>query len=178
MDGSDHKSDRRVADIISQRVGAGESDLVAGWQQMLAGFLEKVAPQLTAGRLVTFHTLLPDEKTFFEALYPEVHVPDHVTGLFISPSVREQMMGGPPLTEADRNTPREDRSPDAGILLACRANDFQTIVNVLFAHAPHTPAIDVYDRGRLIAGYSYAAIPECRAEISAILDRHLSVQSL
>ena len=33
------ESDRRVADIIHRRVGAGESGLVAGWQQMLTGLL-------------------------------------------------------------------------------------------------------------------------------------------
>ena len=95
MDGSSTNSDRRVASIIHHRVGAGENELVAGWQQMLAGLLEKMAPYLTAGRLVTFHTLLPDEKSFFETLHASVDVPGHVTALFISPSVREQMMGGP-----------------------------------------------------------------------------------
>jgi len=174
MHESEKTADRRVADIIDKRVGAGENDLVAGWQQMLAELLEKMAPHLTAGRLVTFHTLTPEEKTFFEALYPEVDVPANATALFISPSVRQQMMGGPPANETEPTGQRPEDAPDAGILLACRRNDFQTIVNVLFAHPPHTPAVDVYDRGRLIAGYSYATIPDCRREISAILERHLA----
>jgi hypothetical protein len=174
MDGYEKPSDRRVAEIIEQRVGAGESDLVVGWQQMLAGLLEKMAPFLSAGRLVTFRTLLPEEKTFFEALHRDVVVPGHVTALFISPSVRHQMMGGqPPADRAARTSQPPDNPPDAGILLACGANDYQTIVNALFAHPPHTPAIDVYERGRLAAGYSYASIADCRGEISAILQRHL-----
>jgi hypothetical protein len=174
MDESSTTSDRRVASIIHHRVGVGENELVAGWQQMLADLLKKMAPYLTAGRLVTFHTLLPDEKTFFETLHTTVDVPDHVTALFISPSVREQMMGGPSTDPDGRSTPIEGRFPDAGILLACRANDRHAIVNVLFAYPPHTPAIDIYDRGRLIAGYSYTSIAECRKEISAILERHLA----
>ena len=171
-------ADRRVAEIIDQRVGAGESDLVVGWQQMLAGLLEKMAPFLSAGRLVTFRTLLPEEKTFFEALHRDVAVPGHVTAIFISPSVRHQMMGGqPPAGGVVQAIQPPGNPPDEGILLACRANDHQTIVNVLFAHPPHTPAVDVYDQGRLIAGYSYASIPDCRKEIGVILGRHLSSQS-
>jgi len=176
MDGSDTPDSRRVADIIDRRVGAGENELVAGWQQMLADLLKKMAPFLSAGRLVTFRTLLPEEKAFFEALLRDVAVPDHVTAIFISPSVRQQMMGGPPEKEMDQTAPIQERSPDAGILLACRAKDHQTIVNALFAHPPHTPAVDIYDQGRLIAGYSYASIPDCRKEIGIILGRHLSVQ--
>jgi len=174
MDEFEKPSDRRVAAIIDQRVGAGESDLVVGWQQMLAGLLEKMAPFLTAGRLVTFRTLLPEEKTFFEALHRDVAVPGHVTAIFISPSVRHQMMDGQPsVDKAAQTPPPPENPPDAGILLACCANDHQTIVNVLFAHPPHTPAIDVYEQGRLAAGYSYTSIPDCRGEISAILQRHL-----
>jgi hypothetical protein len=178
MDEFETPSDRRVAAIIDQRVGAGESDLVVGWQQMLAGLLEKMAPFLSAGRLVTFRTLLPEEKTFFEALHRDVAVPSHVTAIFISPSVRHQMMGGqPPAGGVAQAIQPPGNPPDAGILLACRANDYQTIVNVLFAHPPHTPAVDVYDQGRLIAGYSYVSIPDCRKEIGIILGRHLSAQS-
>lgn len=178
MSERDHHADRRVAAIIDERVGAGESDLVKGWQQMLAGLLEKMAPFLSAGRLVTFRTLLPEEKMFFEALLRDVAVPGHVTAIFISPSVRHQMMGGqPPAGGVAQAIQPLGNPPDAGILLACRANDHQAIVNVLFAHPPHTPAVDVYDQGRLIAGYSYASIPECRKEIGIILGRHLSAQS-
>ena len=175
MDGSDHNTGRQVADIIDRRVGAGENERVAGWQKMLTGLLENIAPYLVSGRLVTFHTLLPDEDTFFQALYQEIMVPAHVTALYISPSVRHQMMFGN-RTADEKGMPayRPDDAPDDGILLACRTNDYLTIVNALFAHPPHTPAIDVYDQGGLIAGYSYASIPACREEISTIIQTHLT----
>ena len=169
-----NETDRWMADVIHQRAGAGENELVAGWQKMLSDLLEKMAPYMIAGRLVTFNTLLPEEKPFFELLHQSVAVPGHAMALFISPSVRHQMMfgnrkmGGSVAAAGNSESP-----PDAGILLASRADDRQTIVNVLFAYPPHTPAIDVYDRGRLIAGYSYAAIPECREEISFVLKTHL-----
>lgn len=166
---------RRVADTIHGRVGAGASDLVAGWQRMLADLLEKTAPYLSPGRLVTFHKLLPEEKTFFEALHRATTLPAGATALFISPSVRHQMMQGHP-AGAEAGVARRSSSnpPDAGILLACREGDTTTIVNVLFAHPPHTPAIDVYESGRLVAGYSYASMAACRGELSAVLQRHLA----
>ena len=162
---------RRAADIIHGRVGAGPSELVAGWQGMLADLLEKTAPYLSPGRLVTFHNLLPEEKTFFEALHRAVSLPAGATALFISPSVRHQMMSGNPAGNAHRPP---SNPPDAGILLACREGDSATIVNALFAYPPHTPAIDVYENGQLVAGYSYASMAVCRGELSAVLERHLA----
>lgn len=79
------------------------------------------------------------------------------------------MMGGPPTNETVHTVPIQARSPDAGILSACRAKNYQTIANVLIVHPPHSPAVDVYDQGRLIAGYRYASIPDCRKEIGIIL---------
>lgn len=179
MDGSDSSSSRRVADIIDRRVGAGENELVSGWQKMLAGLLENMAPYLVNGRLVTFHTLLPDEDTFFQTLHQEIMVPAHVTALYISPSVRHQMMfGNRAGGEKGMSAYRPEDAPDAGILLACRANDYKAIVNALFAHPPHTPAIDVYDQGGLIAGYSFASISACREEISTIIQTHLSAPTI
>jgi hypothetical protein len=166
---------RRVADTIHGRVGTGPSDLVAGWQRMLADLLKKMAPYLTPGQLVTFHSLLPEEKTFFEALHRAIKLPAGVTALFISPSVRHQMMSGHPAgAEVGAARRSSSRSPDAGILLACRVGDTATIVNALFAHPPHTPAIDVYESGQLLAGYSYASMGACRGELSAVLQRHLA----
>jgi hypothetical protein len=174
MDASDSDSGRRVADIIGQRVGAGENEQVAGWQKMLTGLLENMAPFLLRGRLVTFHTLLPAEKAFFETLHKDIVVPGHVTALYISPSVRHQMMfGNRGAEETDVPAYRPEEAADDGILLACREKNYQTIVNVLFAHPPHTPAIDVYDHGGLIAGYSYASIKACREEVSTVIQTHL-----
>ena len=178
MGASDSDAGRRVADVIGQRVGAGENEQVAGWQKMLTGLLENMAPFLLAGRLVTFHTLLPEEKVFFETLYKAIEVPGHVTALYISPSVRHQMMfGNRGAEEPDLPLYRPEDVADDGILLACREKDYQTIVNVLFAHPPHTPAIDVYDHGGLIAGYSYASIAACREEVSAVIQTHLPIKA-
>ena len=106
-------------------------------------------------------------------------VPGHVTALYISPSVRHQMMfGNRGAEETDVPAYRPEDAADDGILLACREKNYQTIVNVLFAHPPHTPAIDVYDQGGLIAGYSYASIPACREEISTIIQTHLSAPTI
>ena len=174
MPGRKEERDRRLADIIHQRVGAGKSGLVAGWQQVLTGLLDKMAPYLSAGRMVTFQTLLPEEKMFFEALQGCVSVPTHVAALYIPPSVRHQMMGGLSATKAGMPlSPAQTAYPDDGILLASRRNNYTTIVNVLFAHPPHTPAIDIYEDGQLIAGYCYARLDACREEIKTILDRHL-----
>lgn len=180
MDGSDHNTGRQVADIIDQRVGVGENEKVAGWQKMLTGFLENMAPYLVPGRVVTFHTLLPAEKAFFKTLHQGIVVPGHVTALYISPSVRHQMMFGNRNAEEPDVVPayRPEDAPDDGILLACRENDHQTIVNALFAHPPHTPGIDVYDQGGLIAGYSYASITACREEISTIIQTHLTAPTI
>lgn len=69
FDGSGHDgSGHWIAETIHDRAGTGPSDRVAGWQGLLADLLEKTGPQLSAGRRVTFRALLPEEKTFFEAL--------------------------------------------------------------------------------------------------------------
>ena len=176
MEESTKKTGHRVAEIIGQRVGTGANELVAGWQQMLTGILEHMTPYLAAGRLVTFQSLLPDEQRFFQALLRDITVPDHVTALYMSPSVRHQMMYGHRTggSEGEEMPYHPDDRPDDGTLLACRIKNYQTIVNVLFAHPPHTPAIDVYDNSALTAGYSYASIPSCRDEITTVLRTHLS----
>jgi hypothetical protein len=77
--------------------------------------------------------------------------------------------------------PAADRSaenpPDRGILLAGRKVDFEPIVNALFAKPPFTPAIDVYEKGRLLAGYAYHSIDECIADLTHVLQTHLQRQT-
>jgi hypothetical protein len=63
--------------------------------------------------------------------------------------------------------------PDAGVVVASRHGEFDVIVNALFAFHPFTPAIDVYDRGQLIAGYQFETVDACLSELSNVLDRHL-----
>lgn len=100
MPDSSDDTGRRVADTIHGRVGAGRSELVAGWQRMLADLLEKMAPYLSPGRLVTFHNLWPEEKTFFEALHRAVSLPAGATALFISPSHKRRAGTSPGFSQA------------------------------------------------------------------------------
>ena len=62
---------------------------------------------------------------------------------------------------------------DAGVVIAARHGEFDVIVNALFACHPFTPAIDVYARGPLTAGYRFKSIDACVAELSTVLGRHL-----
>jgi hypothetical protein len=166
---------RHVTDTIEKRVGVGPNDSVSGWQQFLARILHTMAPYLQAGRLVTFQDLLPIEKAFFRSLHAGIRVPPRAAALYIAPSVRHQMM-------YTNQQPRPAHLPafdleaqqDAGVLLASGANDHRVIVNALFAHPPCTPAIDVYESGQLIAGYTYYTIEECMAAIGPLLQVYLA----
>ena len=63
--------------------------------------------------------------------------------------------------------------PDAGVLVASRSEAHDVVLNVLFAHPPFTPAVDVYESGQFTAGYQYADIDACRQELESVLQRHL-----
>ncbi len=164
---------RFVADTIAQRVRVGDDPIVAGWQNMLSAILTKMRPFLEKGRLVTFRHLLPAEKTFFSALSGSVRVPEHALALYLPPSARHQMMhanhGAGSRAPADLYP---DRFPDAGVVLAA-GDGFEVILNALFAHPPTLPAVDVYESGRLIAGYTYRRIDECVSSLTALMKTHL-----
>ncbi|MFZ1198752.1 MAG: hypothetical protein WAO07_01185, partial [Desulfobacterales bacterium] len=99
------------------------------------------------GVTVTFQHLAPSEIIFFERLKNEVRIPQSAATIYLPPSVRKQMLGEKQVINDD------SRQPDAGVVVASHHDDFDVIVNVLFALHPFTPAIDLYDRGQLIAGY-------------------------
>lgn len=172
-----HQDDtgRHISETIAKRAGVGPSDSVSGWQDFLARILQTMAPYLQAGRLVTFQDLLPVEKAFFRSLHATIRVPPPAAALYIAPSVRHQMMYA-------NQQPRPAHLPafdlesqqDAGVLLASGATDRRVIVNALFAHPPCTPAVDVYESGRLIAGYTYYTIEACMAAIGPLLQVHLA----
>ncbi len=165
---------RRIAETIAQRVRPGADPNVAGWQAMLADLLGRMSPFMPAGQLVTFQTLQPREKAFFSDLHTRVHVPDSVAALYLPPSVRHQMLyRGQANKAALLGNDDPDNPPDAGIFLGSRPDDFGVIVNALFAHPPFTPAVDVYDQGQLIAGYTYYRIEECIQALSELLAVHL-----
>jgi len=158
----------RLAHTVQQRTGVGPTEIVAGWQGFLVEMLEKMKPFLMPGALITFRTLTSHESSFFGRLREETAVPQSVAAFYLPPSVRHQMMGGDP----DRF--EQDRQVDAGALVASRPGNYTTIVNALFARSPYTPAVDVYENGQLIAGYQFADIDTCVAEINSILERHLA----
>lgn len=162
---------RKLARVIEKRAGTGASDIVAGWQSMLQNMLLHMRPFLKPGSIVTFQHLLPDEKLFFKRLVDEVPVPDTAQAFYLPPSVRHKMLGG----QADDGD--EIGLSDAGVLVASRTDGHDTIVNALFARASCTPAVDVYEQGKLVAGYQYLTIDACRSEIGTILLRHLHPSS-
>ena len=172
MKPSPDSSSSRIADIIANRTAAGPNDLVAGWQNLLKQLLAQTAPYLRPGHLVTFRRLEDPERLFFQQLHRTVAVPPGAGAIYLPPSVRFQMMYGRP--KADHG---DENPPDTGILLATLTADFGVIVNALFANPPFTPAIDVYDDGRLLAGYVYHTIDECTAALSEILQIHLQPQA-
>lgn len=169
------QSGRQIAETIGQRVRAGADPNVTGWQAMLASLLQKMSPYMAAGHLVTFQTLRPHEKSFFLKLHEAVRIPEGNSALYLPPSVRHQMLYRHQASRtALHGNDEPENPPDEGILLCSRANAFEVIVNALFAHPPFTPAVDVYDRGQLLAGYTYYDIAACIQALTGVLQVHLS----
>lgn len=165
---------RQISETIAGRVRVGDDLIVAGWQDYLKQFLARLKPYMAKGRMVTFQHLLPDEKAFFENLMNTVTVPDHAVSLYLPPSVRYQMLVSnhePHARVTQDHDP--DNPPDAGILLASGSEGFEVILNALFAFAPSLPAVDVYDHGQLIGGYTYNRIDDCLEALSELMRTHL-----
>jgi hypothetical protein len=172
------KSNERIADIIENRSPAGPQETVQGWHKLLKNLLNKMAPYMREGQLVTFQTLNDNEKAFFEALHLKITVPPSARALFIPPSVLFQMLYGRP-DGTSRSLPEHspENPPDDGIVLANRSDGYNIIVNALFARPPFAPAIDVYEAGQLLAGYVYSHVDECVENITHVLDVHLQSRS-
>ena len=151
-----------------RRVQAGADPAVAGWQRFLEGMLIRLEDYLRPGSLVTFQSLAPDEKVFFEKLSKAVAIPPNVSAVFIPPSVRQGMMFNPDSGPAPARIPN-----DSGILLAIRQRDYAIVLNTFFALPPFAAGIDVYEEGRLLAGYSYATVSECRDNLARIINTYL-----
>ena len=163
-----------VARVIESRSPAGRQDAVAGWHNLLKSLLSQMAPYMRRGQLVTFRELKKPERRFFEKHLQAINVPVSAHALYLPPSVRHQMLYQRPEGEP-RPIPEHspDNPPDRGIVLACRKTELDVVVNALFAKPPFAPAIDIYDDGRLLAGYVYNTIEECIADLSSILKTHL-----
>jgi hypothetical protein len=147
-----------------QRLKAGADAAVAGWQCLLEGVLIRLEDYLHPQRLVTFQSLTPEEQGFFEGLAPSLNMPPDVCGVFIPPSVLQAMLFAPESGPAPARIPG-----DAGIVLVSRCRDYAIVLNTLFAMPPYAAGIDVYEEGRLLAGYSYRSIDECRTNLPRVI---------
>ena len=174
MKSSEDTPSMRTAEIIENRSPAGRNDSVEGWHNLLKKILTQMLPYLREGHLVTFRSITDQESVFFEKLRANVTVPISVGAIYMPPSVRYQMLYHRPENEPQlipEHSP--DNPPDKGIVLACRKDNFNVVINALMAKPPFTPAIDVYDNGRLLAGYVYNSIDECIGDLTKILQIHL-----
>jgi hypothetical protein len=175
MKPSRNSSGSTIADIIENRSPAGPNDSIQGWHNLLKKILLKMAPYLRINQLVTFRRMTDQEGSFFERLRREITVPPSVTSIYMPPSVLYQMLYNRPAGEPQPIPEHsQDHPPDEGIVLACRKNDFDVVINALLAKPPFTPAIDVYDDGQLLAGYIYNTIDECVGDLTKVLQTHLS----
>ncbi len=159
-----------------RRPEAGEmlEDSVRGWYRMLTGQLARLASYLVPGRIVTFQHITPEEQTFFQDTAASVRVPDTACAVFIPPSVVQQAMW--PDAGAQREKPPSELygiAPDAGAIAAQRCGSLSVVVNALFTFPPLAPGVDVYEQGRLLAGYTYNDHQECADGLSGILATHL-----
>ena len=174
MNSSENTPSTRAADIIERRSPAGHNDSVRGWHDLLKKILHQMSPYLRERHLVTFRSLTDQETVFFEKLIGKISVPPYVAAIYMPPSVRFQMLYHRPEGEPQpmpEHSP--DNPPDEGIVLACRKNEFNVVINALMAKPPFTPAIDVYENGQLLAGYIYNTIDECIGDLTKVIQIHL-----
>jgi len=154
---------------ISQRTGFGPNDMVKGWQSMLGNLLDHLASYLQPSHIVTFRQITPAEKQIFKQITERVEVPESACGVYLAPSARNQML----YTNQGLKIPEAETMPkDDGVLLFSRSSSHETILNVFLAHPPYAPAIDVYDRGALLAGYVYESIEECLNSVTHVITTH------
>jgi hypothetical protein len=160
-----------IDQTISQRTGFGPNDVVRGWQSMLGNLLEQLTPYLQQSRIVTFRHLNPAEKKIFERISEHVKVHETACGVYLSPSARNQML----YTNQGFRIPEAALLPkDDGVLLFSRLSSHTIILNVLLAHPPYAPAIDVYSHGALQAGYVYESIDDCLKSITQVIATYLN----
>jgi hypothetical protein len=165
------QANKKLAQIVESRVGIGPSDMVSGWHTLLDNLFKQMGPYLQKGRLITFQNLQENERRFFERLHHEIVLPKNAVGFYLPPSVRRQMLG------EDARAVAVGNESDAGAVIASLNDNHDVIVNALFALPPYTPAVDVYERGKMIAGYQFSTTDECRADLQHIIERHLSLVS-
>ena len=159
-----------IDQTISQRTGFGPNEMVAGWQSMLEGLLAQMRKFLQPGRIITFRNLTEEEQKVFHQVIEQITLKPDVCGVYLSHHARNQMF----YTNRGLNIPDTARiATDRGVLLFNNAADHHTIVNGLLALPPHTPAIDVYSRGALLAGYVYGSVDDLLSAAGEVVATHL-----
>ncbi len=134
---------------------------------MLVNLFHQLGPHLQPSKIVTFHGLNGKEQDMFVRIRQEVSFTSQACGVYLPPSVRNQLM----YTNRGVEIPGEARvSTDDGVLLFSDISPHKTIVNTLLAHAPHAAATDVYQDGALIAGFVYNSTDECLSDIGQVVD--------
>jgi len=147
---------------------------IGAWYRNLKAQLHKLQPFLVPGRLVTFQQITPEESDFYQMLIGSIRIPESVCAVFIPPSVVQAAMWSDSSDSiATGKAGLYGISPDAGAVVAQRCGSLQTIVNALFAFPPLHPGIDVYDDGKLLAGYTYQDQQACADELTDILSIYL-----
>lgn len=163
-------TNKMIDQAISKRTGVGPNDMVKGWQSMLENLLDHLAPYLQPSHIVTFRHLTPAEKQIFQQITERVEIPESACGVYLSPSARNQML----YTNQGIKVPETASIPkDDGVLLFSRPLSHITILNVILAHSPYTPAIDVYDHGALLAGYVYDSMDDCLNSVTEVIATYL-----
>ena len=156
---------------IARKSGVGPNDLIAGWQSVLSRMLDLMQPFMQSAHIITFQRMHPHEQSVYQHIIQRVTLSEQAWGIYIPPSVRNQLM----YTNQGLDIPAgEDVPRDDGVLLFSRTTSHATIVNGLLAHQPYAPAVDVYDQGALLAGYAYDNIDACLADLTAVIQTHLS----
>jgi hypothetical protein len=167
---STDKNIENVDNTISQRTGVGQNELVQGWQSMLSHLLDQIAPYMKSSAVVTFQNIVPEERETFEKISNLLEMPDGACGVFLSPSVRNQMM----YVNQGLSIPSEALAEtDKGVLLFSRCESRNIIINTLLANPPYSASVDVYQDGGLLAGYVYDSIDDCLSSLSDIVFTHL-----
>ncbi len=160
------KQNPSIDNTIMDRTGVGSNALVEGWQDFLVNLLDQLAAYLQTGKTITFQQLTGDEKETFNKIVSAIDLPEWVCGVFIPPSVRNQMM----YTNQGKKIPVQAlMKTDEGAIIFTRYASENIIINTLLANPPYSAAVDVYDNGALIAGYVYSTIEDCLSSLNDVV---------
>jgi hypothetical protein len=157
------------------RIRSGAEPTVAGWQCFLEEMLVRLERFFVPGNMITFQNLQEEEQRLFERLRKEIPLFEGTCAVFLPPSVLKAMTGGNSRPETVTSAGFAAISGgDAGIVLAVRcAGNYRVIANSLLAFPPYAPGIDIYEEGRLLAGYAYNTVDECIGEMAQVFRTYL-----